>query len=268
MRFLTLKEIQNTELNILNEFALFCKKNNLKFYLAGGTLLGAIRHKGFIPWDDDIDVCMPRKDYIIFVNNFDEWNEFLKVKSNLKKNLGAPFSKVVDVRTVIKSRYAQNDIDTNIFIDVFPVDGLPQDIKDVKAIYSKCDFYRRVLMLHDAILGKGRTVFKKYCKYFLKPIARIYGAQRCIDNIENIVAQHPYDECKYVGIVSWGLYGVGERMLKDEFERQVEVDFEGYKFPAFSCWDSYLNGLYGDYMQLPPVEKRQSHEVEAFLVEE
>jgi len=262
------KLVKNIELNILVEFDKFCRVNNLVYYLAGGTLLGAIRHKGFIPWDDDIDVCMPRKDYLKFVNTFDGWNKNLEVRSNLKNNFGAPFSKIVDLRTKIDAKYTNNDVDTNLWIDVFPVDGLPENIEEVRHIYDKCDLYRRVLLLTGAKLGEGKTTLKKYSKYILKPLVNLYGKQRCIDKIEKGAAMYPYEESEYVGIVTWGLYGAGERMLKSEFEKSIEVEFEGHKFPAFSCWDSYLRGLYGDYMQLPPVEKRKTHDMVAYLIEE
>lgn len=267
-RKLSPDEIKKIELDILLEFARFCKENNLRYYLAGGTLLGAIRHKGFIPWDDDIDVCMPRKDYLKFIKTFGGWNENLEVKSNLKNNFGAPFSKIMDLRTKIDAKYTDNDIDTNLWIDVFPVDGLPENLEEVKEVYDKCDFYRRLLLLTGAKLGEGKSIFKKYAKYLLKPLANIYGKKRCIDNIEKIAAKYPYDDCEYVGAITWGLYGVGERMLKSEFEQAVEVEFEGHRFPAFSCWDSYLKGLYGDYMKLPPIEKRKTHDMVAYLVEE
>lgn len=267
MEKLDLNSIKNIELQILLSFDAFCKEKRLKYYLAGGTLLGAIRHKGFIPWDDDIDVCMPRKDYLKFVKSFDGHNEHLEVHSNLKGNFGAPFAKIVDTRTRIDSKYVQNDIDTHLWIDVFPIDGLPKDLAKVKKIYNKCDFYRTLLLLTDAKLGEGTTAFRKYSKYILKPVARIYGKERCIESIERIAARYFYDDSEYVGAITWGLYGAGERMLKSEFEQAVEVEFEGYKFPAFSCWDSYLKGLYGDYMQLPPVNQRKTHDMVAYLLE-
>lgn len=261
-------QIKQIELHILLELDSFCRKNRLKYYLSGGTLLGAIRHRGFIPWDDDIDVCMPRKDYMFFVNLFNGYKSNLMVKSNLKGNFSAPFTKIIDINTSIYSRYSDGDINTNLWIDIFPVDGLPKDIEFVKSIYRKCNFYRRILGFTDVRLGEGTTLIRKYSKYLLKPLAQLYGKQRCIDNIEKIAAQYPYEESQYVGAITWGLYGAGERMLKSEFEKAVEVEFEGHKFPAFSCWDSYLKGLYGDYMQLPPVEKRKTHDMEAYLLEE
>lgn len=268
MKRLNLKEIKHIEFEILREFYNYCKFNDLRFYLAGGSLLGAIRHKGFIPWDDDIDVCMPRSDYNYFVNNFNGWNKNLEVRSNTLRNLGAPFSKVIDIRTKIDSRFTEDEIDKNLWIDVFPVDGLPENMADVNKIYRKCGFYRTILLLCGSKLGEGKSTFRKYSKYILKPLSNLYGTQRCIHRIESIAAQHPYDKSDYVGIVTWGLYGTGERMLKTEFEKAVEVEFEGHKFPAFSCWDSYLRGLYGDYMQLPPIEKRKTHDMVAYLVDE
>lgn len=271
MKKLELEQVKIYELKILKCFDDFCKCYNLQYFLAGGTLLGAIRHQGFIPWDDDIDVCMPRKDYLKFIglsSVFENTFSSLIVKSNILNNLSLPFTKVIDKRTIIDSKYSKDDNNSHLWIDIFPVDGLPNSIKQVNTIYSACSMYRTILLLNDARLGVGTTFIKKYAKYILRPLARIYGKQRCIENIEKIAAQYPYDECKYVGAITWGLYGVGERMLKEEFEKTIEVEFEGYKFPAFSCWDSYLKGLYGDYMQLPPIEKRKTHDMIAYLIEE
>ena len=122
-------------------------------------------------------------------------------------------------------------------------------------------------MLCIANLGEGKTSIRKYAKYLLKPLAKLLGREWCIKNIEKLAELYNYSDSQYVGIVTNGIYGVGERMLKSEFEKTVEVEFEGHKFPAFSCWDSYLTGLYGDYMQLPPVDKRKTHDMVAYIIE-
>ena len=265
---INLNEVKKIELDILKNIEKYCKENCLSYYLAGGTLLGAIRHKGFIPWDDDIDVCMPRKDYEFFIKNFSSDKNNLEVRCNLLNNFDLPFAKIVDLDTIIDSKFDESENNKHLWIDIFPVDGLPENIDEVKIIYDKCNFYRTILGLTTAKLGEGTTFFRKYSKYILKPLAKLYGRKRCVDKIEQIAKSNSYGTSKYVGAVTWGLYGIGERMLKSEFEKSVEVEFEGHKFPAFSCWDSYLTGLYGDYMQLPPVEKRKTHNMTVYLKED
>ena len=183
-------------------------------------------------------------------------------------NFDLPFAKIVDLDTIIDSKFDESENNKHLWIDIFPIDGLPENIDEVKIIYDKCNFYRTILGLTTAKLGEGTTFFRKYSKYILKPLAKLYGRKRCVDKIEQIAKSNPYETSKYVGAVTWGLYGIGERMLKSEFEKSIEVEFEGYEFPAFSCWDSYLTGLYGDYMQLPPVEKRKTHNMTVYLKED
>lgn len=262
MKKLTPAEVKMYELDILLDIQRFCVSNSLKFYLSGGTLLGAIRHKGFIPWDDDIDICMPRPDYIKFVNSYHSDKGFF-LKFDLLKNWDAPCAKVLNPFTIIESRISENE--TNLWVDIFPVDGLPEDIEKVKRIYKKCDFYRKLYWNGYAKLGTGSSTIRKYSKYILKPLVNIYGCSRISAKIEQIAQEHSYESSKYVGAVTWGIYGVGERMLKTEFEKEVTVTFENHQFPAFSCWDSYLKGLYHNYMELPPIEKRKTHNMEVYI---
>lgn len=256
---LTETEVKEELLKMLLLFQKICNNNGLKFYLAGGTLLGAIRHKGFIPWDDDIDVCMPRKDY----EKLKYITKKIEGKYVLKKSTYYPFSKFINEKSFVEGKY--NSYDNKLWIDIMPVDGLPEDIELVEKIYSKIDFQRKILKIINSKLGEGTTRFRKYIKYILKPLAMIYGYKRCKKTINKIAQKYNYSDSKYVGAVTWGLYGKGERMLKAEFEKAVLVEFEGYKFETFSCWDSYLNGLYGNYMELPPVEKRKTHDMEVYL---
>lgn len=267
MKELSSKEIKKIELDILKDFDIFCKENNLKYYLSGGTLLGAIRHKGFIPWDDDIDVCMPRKDYDRLIDIFPEkYEEKYILRSIKKKNFLYPFIKIVNIKTKIDCEYTENEFENNLWIDIFPVDGLPNDEKELKNIYDKVKFYRKLLLLNFAKINKGKTLLKKIFKPFAIIIARLIGTKFCLKKIENIALTYDYDKSNYVGAITWGLYGVGERMKKVEFEKVIYVDFEGYKFPAFSCWNSYLRGLYKNYMELPPVEKRKTHDMKAYYI--
>ena len=267
-RQLSRREIQQKELEILLRVQKICEEHGLKFYLAGGTLLGAIRHKGFIPWDDDIDICMPRPDYekllTIFAKENPEKN--LKAKSSYLGNWIGPFAKILDMTTEVVSQFSEDE--KHLWIDIFPIDGLPENLEKVREIYRKVSFYRHIYLIGNARLGEGKTAFRKYIKYILKPAARMYGLSRPSRKIEAIAMAHPYEMSEYVGAVTGGLYGVGERMLKSEYEKAVTVTFEGHEFPAMSCWDSYLTGIYGDYMTPPPPEKRKTHDMVVYMREE
>ena len=267
MKKLTLRELQMSELAILSAFHEFCKKNNLNYSLAGGTLLGAIRHKGFIPWDDDIDVCMPRPDYEKFYNSFHDQKSDFILSIDRGKNAQYPFLKLMDPRISVKEdNIAEVE---NCWIDIFPIDGFPAKQQKVIVLQKKANFYRDIIRYSklEGIKGyKGKR--SKISFYIRKLYSTLYGYKRAHNNLIKLAKDNKYTESKYVGCVVWGFYGIGERMLKSEYEKFVDVEFEGHTFKAMSCWDSYLTGIYGDYMQLPPEEKRVYHGIKAYRVEE
>ena len=263
-------EIKKIELDILLEFKKVCEINDLQFYLCGGTMLGAARHKGFIPWDDDIDICMIRDDYerLIQIYNKNEklFSSNIELKCFENNTFASPYIKIINNRTkVIDKNYDLEDVDS-LWIDVLPVDGLPSDEKEVVKIYKKTAFWRRIMLLSVVKSGVGKNIFKKIFKPIIaKPIAKIIGRKKCTKELIKIGKKYDVNDSEYVGIVTWGLYGPSERMRKSEYLQSVDVEFEGHKFKAMSCWNSYLSNLYGDYMKLPPVEKRISHELEVYL---
>lgn len=271
MTQLTLEEIKATELNILLEFQKFCKANNLTFYLSGGTLLGAIRHHGFIPWDDDIDVCMPRPDYNQMqklLNTNGQLPPYLDFICYENGKLSYPITKIVDTHTRCDNEFSTAGDSQGLWIDIFPIDGLPSSIKDTAKLYKKTGHLREILALSVAKKGEGKTAARKLLKYIAIPVAKMIGSKRCADRIIQIATSRPYNNSDYVGCVVWGLNEMGERMKRTEFEISTDVSFEGHIFQTMSCWDSYLTNSYGDYMTLPPESQRKTHDMIVWRIED
>jgi len=266
MRFLSQDEIKQRELSLLLGFSKFCDSNDLDYSLAGGTLLGAIRHKGFIPWDDDIDIKMSRNDYQKLI----ELRDFLKRESGFElipyQRLDfecTPLVKLVDRQIAVKSESEKRP--SFLWIDITADDALPADIKAVNSIYRRVRFWRKLLSVSVSTPESGHNALRRTIKRLVNPIMSSSAVENsCSRRIVSIAKRLPYGSTPYVGAITWGLYGPGERMKIEEYSRKVPVMFEGHEFSAVSCWDEYLTGLYGDYMKLPPVEKRISHDLIAW----
>ncbi len=259
-RKLTLAEIHSYELDMLQAFADVCEELDLPYFLAGGTLLGAIRHKGFIPWDDDIDVMMLRTDYDKLLRHADlvAGKGPYKLAAYELGNLNYPFAKIYDKRTRIDKLYDNDVTERNLWIDIFPIDGLPDDEKEVEKIYKKCFTARKILRLQSARAGQGKTAFKRLVKPVLIMLSKPLGRKRMLRYIDKLCRTYRPEDCNYVGGISNG-YGPQERMPRKDFVDRVEVQFEDRTAYAPGCWDYYLSQLYGDYMKLPPEDQREDH---------
>lgn len=265
MRKLDEDEIKEYVLNILLEFDSLCKKNGLQCYLAAGTLLGAIRHHGFIPWDDDIDVYLSRPDYDRLLQMATDSAVIptnLEVLSYSNSDFKYPYIKVIDNRTFARESYTKKNIASSLWIDVFPIDGLPSISNERKKIFKKAEVIERILSLNLAEVGKGENLFKMMVKPLLIPFARCIGADRCNKMLDTLARRYSYESAGKVGDVV-GI--ISETMDKKEFEKSVSVIFEGHYFKTMSCWDSYLKNLYGNYMNIPPESERVNHSVEAWI---
>lgn len=267
MKELTLREIQLAELDMLIALDKICKENGIGYSLYYGTLLGAVRHKGFIPWDDDIDVAMARPDYEKFINLISEKKnllpENLDYVADRGKNARIPFLKIIDKNIVIESK--TGEVTDNLWIDVFPVDGYPAEDKKAIKFWKKAHKCHRIIIYNYENCSNKKGLKKIALKLF-SIYARMYGVPRAVRKLERLRAKYPYDSAACVGLVSWISSGIKMRMSKDTYEKYISMQFEGKEFSVIECWDKYLKQAYGDYMRLPSENERVSHGVKAFKI--
>lgn len=268
---LTLKETQQVYLELLEEFDKVCIEHGLRYDLCGGSMLGAVRHGGYIPWDNDIDLSMPRPDY----------ERMLELKqagilglpkhrdlvSERDETFPRHFARFIrhDVKRV--SEMAEDWDCPYIGIDIFPLDGIPADEKRFAKQVKKIRRLRRLLLTSVEKKGTSRRgKAAAMVKNLYRPILRLIGCFRFAHMLDKECQRVDYETAEYVGIIS-GMYGLKERWRKADMLPQQSFDFEGLQVPGFANYDIYLTNLYGDYMKLPPEEQRIPHCDEACRVE-
>lgn len=252
MKLLTTSEIKKIQLEILDSIHHFCINNNLRYSLAFGSLLGAVRHKGYIPWDDDIDIMMPRPDYEQFCKLYNGYkkNHTVQTYEN-DQSYYLAFAKVYDNRTeeiIFPTR-------TGVFVDVFPIDGLPLDESE-RILYGK---KKLKLIFYDVLYTCKNNAYRPGNKWFnaIKYVGKrlLYPSRsRAIKKINNLCLQYPYETSEYVDIVTG--YSNDRGVKKDIFERYIIVDYEDIKVNIIKDYDTMLVKWFGDYMKLPPKEQQ------------
>lgn len=259
---LEINEIKKIEIEILQYVDKICKKNNLEYFLDAGTLLGAIRHKGFIPWDDDIDILMPRNDYDKLIEILKDDKKYPIYSYKYNQNCVYPYAKVYDSRTIIVEKSEEKFIystEYGIFIDIFPLDKLPNH-KIERVWHQNKVRALKLLWSYLAFKHEENTVKDRICMF----IVRKMDLGDILNKINMVAAKYKKRKTKYcVNILTTPR---PYRTTKTEFFEQKKcVEFEGDLYPVPSGYDGYLTGLYGDYMKLPPVEMRTSgHSFKAY----
>lgn len=262
-----IRRLQLTELEILKKVITLCEKEDIKYYLLGGTFLGAIRHKGFIPWDDDIDIGMPRPDYDRF---FDiapkELEDNLEYKNYWKGNETTVYFSRVENRDVqIVDRSAIKHRIRNAWIDIFPLDGMPNSML-ARKLHQVHLLYRRALLqfsqfsvivnqdlpnrpLHEKLLIDFGNSFN---------LEKLLNKDKCMHKLDFLLRRYPYDRSKYV-VNFMGAYKFKEMFPKGIYESTRKYQFETEELVAPEQYDTVLKQLYGDYMTLPPEQQRNKH---------
>ena len=257
---LNLQDIQAVELDILLEFDGYCKRHDLHYYLCGGTLLGAVRHKGFIPWDDDIDVFMARPDFdrLFELDKTDPFTGDYELACVLNHKLPRAFAKLYSRRTHVVRPYLKPIGGDSLWIDILPVDGLPDDQKKHRRLRRLRDFLESHNLTSMWRVGKGhrKNMVIRYSIQY--PLAILVGKWRWAKWMDKLGRRIPYETSSTVGTLISGRYGDGEAMPKCKYIIPANVEFEGYTFQTMSCYHEYLSGIYGDYMT-PPKGKKPIH---------
>ena len=252
-------------LKIMDSIDTFCRENNIQYYVLGGTLLGAVRHKGFIPWDDDIDIGMLRKDYDRFCREFHDKNHENYCVISVENNEGyyLPAAKVIDQQTRLRENLNQA-IDIGAYIDVFPLDYVCPN-KVGKFDYFEKDRIKTALHnLKKMSVSKNRSIWKNTLVLIGHILCRKSVHSIALD--EDKRARELSSDEKTEWIANYhGAWKVREIMSSALFDETADYEFCGRKFQGVKQYDAYLTNLYGDYMKLPPIEKRVTHH--AYTVE-
>lgn len=264
----TNKKIQKLIINTLNVFINFCERHHLRYYVSGGALIGVLRHKGFIPWDDDIDIVMPRRD-------FDEFHKLLEKEMPegfgicnryTDKNWHFAMSQFIDLESEIKINLAEQPRIAHVWIDIFPLDGLPFNkaarwfriknilmhryLVQIAHITTQVDAHRNRPLIEKIVLGFFRVV----------PVGKLLNTNKILDHLEKLLRETDFYDSDYCGNML-GRYREREVVPTKWFGNPVDGLFEGQSVKIPRKSDKVLTALYGDYMKLPPVEDRVAHNV-------
>lgn len=269
MKELSLEEVKEIQLSILEYIDRVCEENRIPYYLCGGTLIGAVRHKGYIPWDDDIDIMLLRPDYMKLLSVL-EANDTYKCLSMYNQNdYFYPFAKVVDSRTELIEKNSDYKIQNyGVYVDIFPVDSLPNDNEKRHAHYQRILKARQLYYLSLSKKTPAVGNLLKYPpKFCLWVYSRIKGWKFWLNKIEELANIYSDGDSEYVGCVVAG-YGEKETYHRSLY-KEIKAPFEGYSFSIPQGYDEYLTCLYGDYMKIPPADKQVTrHDFTAYLRKE
>lgn len=249
-----LEELKRIQLDMLVDIDRFCRANNIRYSLAYGTLLGAIRHGGYIPWDDDIDVCMPRPDYERFISSYTGCQGRYKCYSTkTSPEYMLPFAKVSDERTVMRETLYEND-EYGIYIDVFPVDAMGAKGQIFKSIWLN-----RFLNTQKAVLGH-RSLKKDIVLALGKIVLYPISISKVLSAMETVATKYKFGDTPTCEVFCSSTVE-REIVPTSYFLNYNDAIFEGMPFSVVKDFDSYLTVLYGDWRKEPPVEERVSTHV-------
>lgn len=264
-RYLDNEECRSIELKILKAIDQLCQENKIKYFMCGGTMLGAIRHKGFIPWDDDIDIALLRPEYENLMRVLKEQNRFpwLKLLDADTPGYFYTFAKAVDKTTTAKME--DNTTEHGLWVDIFPYDNLPDDPGERNRFLLKGYFYRSLIQSMTFDSTAVKVDFKKrIIKMGLKLYSKTINPKKFTNRYIEFSKKYNNENTIYVGCL-FTPYKLKECFDRKWFEQPKLYEFEKEYFYGPNDYGSFLKQLYGDYMRLPPIEKRRDHRIIAWF---
>lgn len=267
-KYISFEESREIMLRLMDLIDKVCRENNLKYYMSGGTLLGAVRHKGFIPWDDDVDIVLFRKDYDAFLEIMKTLppENHIEVMDIDTYGYYNTYSKICDNRTVVQEGYRKENENRpyGIWIDVFPYENYPDGKESKrKRFMSNCQWLRVTMSAMQTNFRNEKFGLKFIVRYFLNIAAHILGRKRVLMFSHKYSTKYKDDNTSYVGCTFTPYKR--EYFEKSIYEECVDIPFEGRMYMGTKSWDFVLRRMYGDnYMELPPIEKRHTHRVVAW----
>ena len=269
------QKIHNAQIDLVKLFCEICDKENLKYFILGGTLLGAVRHHGFIPWDDDVDVGMPREDYEKFIgvaeNYVDNSTVFFDYYSKRKEYMYY-FSRLTTNKERVHSNMTVNKRIENVWIDILPLDGMPNGYicRSFHKVNLLFNYIRFQLAHFNDNVNLNRPNRPWYERVLIAvaihlPFERILSKAKAEEKFDRTLKKYPYEKAIYV-IEMAGGYRFKNLFSKSVFDGGMFYEFEGMKLRGPKDYEAYLTQLYGDYMTPPPESERNRHSTE--IVEE
>ena len=266
MKKVDITELKQIELRMLKDFDKICRDNKIKYFLGYGTLLGAVRHKGFIPWDDDIDIIMLDSEYQKLLKVINKYDKYTLFDPETSCNYYYPFAKFSDNSTILVENHFKKIDNLGVNLDIFQLYDLPNDDimreKNFQRLLKKSKMYNRnekVIKYYYSTsllrsIMKGIIYFPQHLKYKLFYKNRDLKKE-IIEEIKNYKNYNNGQEAKYVGNLVDGSINLDIKP-KNIFDEQSELIFENHNFFVPSKYEEFLTGEYGNYMKLPPEKDR------------
>lgn len=253
-------QLKKTLLEMLSWFHNFCIENDLKYFAVGGTLLGAVRHKGFIPWDDDIDLGMPREDYKKLeklIGNKENGKYYFETPNTTRKGYYYTYGKLFDTDTTLVEN-SRDKLPMGVYIDIFPFDGVGETKEEAIKYLSSVKKLQDLLAVRVSGIRKGRSFYKNAAVAVARVIPSfLFNDKKLLKKIDSICSGKNFNDSKYVANMN-GAWGLREITTREIVGTPKLYDFENIKIYGIEDYDAYLTGVYGNWRQLPPEEKRVS----------